>query len=238
MDSAVQETLNLSGSQNTVKCQQWSYKNLKLRSNDYSTARKPTKQRSKWVLGITEQYSWPFRFFRIQCCSKMRAVCCLETMESNYPLLQFHIPEEWNLKDKSLHFHTIISYSMKIWNTNQDPPVFIWHFSVSNRFLLQWIKNIQFLIMFIINNESNFQYPVASILILLASQNDTIILERHNTYQMNNLFHTVHEFVNSLLTFFLMKHLDFLKAVLLSILNVDWGGGATDIFCGEKKKKK
>jgi hypothetical protein len=79
--------------------------------------------------------------------------------------------------------------------------------------------------MFIINNESNFQYPVASILILLASQNDTIILKRHNTYQMNNLFHTVHEFANSLLTFFLMKHLNFLRAVLLSILNVDgeWG---------------
>jgi len=53
--------------------------------------------------------------------------------------------------------------------------------------------------LFIINNESIFQYPVASILTLLASQNNTIILERHNTYQMNNLFHTVHEFVNSLL---------------------------------------
>jgi hypothetical protein len=63
--------------------------------------------------------------------------------------------------------------------------------------------------LFIINNESNFQYPVASILTLLASQNDTIILERHNTYQMNNLFH---EFFNSLLKL--------PKAVLLSILNV------------------
>jgi hypothetical protein len=91
--------------------------------------------------------------------------------------------------------------------------------------------------MFIINNESSFQYPVASILTLLASQNDTIILERHNIYQMN-LFHTVHEFVNSLLTFFLMKHLNFLRAVLLSILNVDgerWGA-PTDIICKKKQQ--
>jgi len=72
------------------------------------------------------------------------------------------------------------------------------------------------------NQTSNIQLPAS--LTLLASQNDTIILERHNTYQMNNLFHTVHEFVNSLLTFFLMKHLNFLRAVLLSILNIEGEG--------------